>query len=79
MFIVENPEAKEVKDYREFLNPDSLSVIENCVIEPSIADQMRIKHFQFEREGYFILDEKLSAQGELVFNRTISLRDSWGK
>ena len=79
LFIVENPEAKEVKDYKEFLNPDSLSVIKNCVIEPSIADQMRIKHFQFEREGYFILDEKLSAQGELVFNRTISLRDSWGK
>ena len=79
LFIVENPEAKEVKDYREFLNPDSLSDIKNCVIEPSIADQMRIKNFQFEREGYFIIDEKLSAQGELVFNRTISLRDSWGK
>ena len=79
LFTIENPEAKEVKDYKEFLNPASLSVVENCVIEPSIVDQSEIKHFQFEREGYFIIDQKQKGQGTLVFNRTISLRDSWGK
>ena len=79
LFMIENPESKEIQDYREFLNPASLTIVENCVIEPSIVEQTEVKHFQFEREGYFVLDENQKNQEDLVFNRTIPLRDSWGK
>ena len=79
LFMVENPEAKEITDYKEFLNPESLSVVKNCVIEPSALDSRERKHYQFEREGYFILDIEVESKEYPVFNRTITLRDSWGK
>ena len=79
LFMVENPEAKEITDYKEFLNPESLSVVKNCVIEPSALESRERKHYQFEREGYFILDIELESKEYPVFNRTITLRDSWGK
>ena len=79
LFMVENPEAKEITDYKEFLNPESLSVVKNCVIEPSAVESRERKHYQFEREGYFILDIELESREYPVFNRTITLRDSWGK
>ena len=80
LFMVENPEAKEITDYKEFLNPESLSVVKNCVIEPSALESRERKHYQFEREGYFILDIEVEKSKEYpVFNRTITLRDSWGK
>ena len=79
LFMVENPEAKEITDYKEFLNPVSLSVVKNCVIEPSALESRERKHYQFEREGYFILDIELESREYPVFNRTITLRDSWGK
>lgn len=83
LFNVENPDAKEIEDYRECLNPDSLKVLESCVIEPSInsgsADSsgQAMTNYQFEREGYFCRDEIDSSDTSLVFNRTITLRDSW--
>ena len=79
LFMVENPEAKEITDYKEFLNPESLSVVKNCVIEPSAIESRERKHYQFEREGYFILDIEVESKEYPVFNRTITLRDSWGK
>jgi len=79
LFMVENPEAKEITDYKEFLNPESLSVVKNCVIEPSALESRERKHYQFEREGYFILDIEAESKEYPVFNRTITLRDSWGK
>ena len=79
LFKVENPEAKEIKDYKEFLNPESLTVVKNCVIEPSALDSGVREHFQFEREGYFILDTEGGTEKKPIFNRTITLRDSWGK
>ena len=79
LFMVENPEAKEITDYKEFLNPESLSVVKNCVIEPSALETRERKHYQFEREGYFILDIEVESKEYPVFNRTITLRDSWGK
>ena len=79
LFMVENPEAKEITDYKEFLNPESLSVVKNCVIEPSALESQERKHYQFEREGYFILDIEVESKEYPVFNRTITLRDSWGK
>jgi len=79
LFIAENPEAKEITDYKAFLNPESLSVMKNCVIEPSALDSEGKRHFQFEREGYFILDTEGKSEKKPIFNRTITLRDSWGK
>ena len=79
LFMVENPEAKEITDYKEFLNPESLSVVKNCVIEPSAIESRERKHYQFEREGYFIPDIEVKSKEYPVFNRTITLRDSWGK
>ena len=79
LFMVENPEAKEITDYKEFLNPESLSVVRKCVIEPSAIESRERKHYQFEREGYFILDIEVESKEYPVFNRTITLRDSWGK
>ena len=79
LFMVENPEAKEITDYKEFINPESLSIVKNCVIEPSALKSRGRKHYQFEREGYFILDIEGERKEYPVFNRTITLRDSWGK
>ena len=75
LFNVEKPEAKDV-DYHDCLNPDSLQVLESCIVEPSALDGDS-KNFQFEREGYFCIDEKDSSADLPVFNRTITLRDSW--
>ncbi len=77
LFNIENPEGKEVLDYREGLNPDSLVELRNCIVESSVANAEPNARYQFEREGYFCIDEKDSRPDELVFNCTISLRDSW--
>jgi len=79
LFTAESPDSKEVIDYRKFLNPDSLSVADGCLIEPSVIEGSEIKHFQFEREGYFTIDAVESRGRSLVFNRTITLRDSLRK
>ena len=77
LFNVENPESKDVDDYRQCLNPNSLLTLENCRVEPSVIDNGSSSFFQFEREGYFCVDEKDSTNNKMVFNRTITLRDSW--
>ena len=81
LFNVENPESKEIEDYRTVLNPDSLRVIDTAIAEPSVLssaiEDARGASYQFEREGYFCLDQIDSKDGEVVFNRTITLRDSW--
>ena len=77
LFTVENPESKDIEDYKHVLNQESLEVIENCIIEPSALNDSAGCRFQFEREGYFILDEIDSSDGDVVYNRTITLRDSW--
>ncbi len=64
--------------YRDFMNPDSLRTLTQCVVEPSLLDARPGDRFQFEREGYFCLDPQSSAD-HLVFNRTVTLRDSWAK
>ncbi len=65
-------------DYRDCLNPDSLRTLTQCVIEPSVREMRPGDRFQFEREGYFCLDEEADAENP-VFNRTVTLRDSWAK
>lgn len=78
LFMVEDPSGDKDKDFRELLNPGSLSILPDCYIEPFVKDAKPLDHFQFERIGYFNLD-KDSTSGKLVFNRTVGLRDNWAK
>ena len=81
LFTVPNPGAAE--DFHSVMNPDSLVIISNAKVEPSLATAKPEQAFQFERQGYFCLDNKISAEdsaaGKLVFNRTVGLRDTWAK
>jgi len=70
---------KHEQDWKEFLNPDSRGILNNAKLEPSLATATAGDQFQFERLGYFNVDVKDSAAGKPVFNRTITLRDSWAK
>lgn len=79
LFIKENPEqAEEGKDFLTYLNPDSLIVLKDCKVEPSLKEAKLGEYFQFERVGYFILD-KDSYKENLVFNRSVTLKDNWAK
>jgi glutaminyl-tRNA synthetase len=77
LFVDENPSGHEDKDFKEFLNPDSLKTVRGFV-EPSLKDAKALDKFQFIRLGYFCLDPD-SAPGQLVFNRTVTLKDTWSK
>lgn len=79
LFTVENPESDREKDFLDFINPESLTVLSNCPVELSIAEADKGTKFQFERQGYFCADSKDSKPGFPVFNRIIGLRDSWAK
>lgn len=78
MFRVENPGAEEDADFRTLLNPDSLKTLTNCYVEPFAASLKIGDYLQFQRIGYFTIDSD-TQNGGLVFNRTVGLRDSWGK
>jgi len=71
--------ARHQSDWAELLNPDSLRELPGCKLEPSLAGAEPGQRFQFERTGYFCVDPDSDAQRGLVFNRTVSLRDSWAK
>ncbi len=77
LFSVEDPSATD-GDFRELLNPDSLTVIKNCKMEAWLKDANPLDHFQFLKIGYFTVDSD-STDGHLVFNRTVSLKDTWAK
>lgn len=79
LFSVADPEGEEGKDFKEFINPNSLKVLNNCKLEPSLKDSEPGNRFQFERLGYFCVDTKYSKPGLPVFNRIVTLRDSWAK
>lgn len=78
LFLDEDPAGHKDKDFLELINPDSLKVLEHCKLEPALKDVKPGDKFQFQRLGYFCVD-KDSANGQLVFNRTVPLRDSWSK
>lgn len=78
LFTDEAPDAHKDKDFKEFINPDSLKLIENAYVEPSLATVSAGDNFQFQRLGYFNVDPD-STNDKLVFNRTVALRDSWAK
>jgi glutaminyl-tRNA synthetase len=79
LFTVEFPEEDKSKTFLDFINPQSLTILEGCKAEPSLAHATPDTRYQFEREGYFCADSVESRPGKLVFNRTIGLRDSFGK
>lgn len=76
LFNVENPGGE---NFLKEINNESLQIIENCLVEPSLAVAKPGSKWQFERLGYFTVDEKLSSEDNLVFNRTVTLKDSWAK
>jgi len=79
LFTKENPDdLAEDEDYRSNLNPDSLKTAEGVFIEPVVRNFSKGDKFQFERTGYFIIDPD-STKEKIIFNRTVSLKDSWGK
>jgi len=79
LFTVEHPDMDKEKDFKEFLNPDSLQILDNCILEPSLAAAAVEDRCQFERQGYFCLDSKEITPGKPVFNRIVTLRDIWAK
>ena len=79
LFSVEDPESEEGKDFTELLNPNSLQILNNCKLENSLKSASPGEKFQFERTGYFCVDTKYSKEGSPVFNRIVTLRDSWAK
>jgi glutaminyl-tRNA synthetase len=78
LFNHEDPSGQKEDDYRIYLNPDSLKILTNCKVEPSLAGAMPPDRFQFQRLGYFCVDPD-STVSKLVFNRTVQLKDTWAK
>ena len=76
--LQEEQHCTPVEAMRQMLNPNSLEVLTDCYVEEFLADVHPLDHFQFQRIGYFCVDKE-SAPGHLVFNRTVTLKDSWGK
>ena len=80
LFVKANPsDEKDGSDFKSCLNPNSLETLTSCRVEPTLADTAPGSRYQFERQGYFCVDSVDSSNGALVFNRTVSLRDSWAK
>ncbi len=80
LFTKENPhDFPEDGSFKDNLNPESLSIIKNAKLEPSLKNAVAGQGFQFLRNGYFCVDSKDSTTDSVVFNKTVGLRDSWGK
>ena len=78
LFNHEAPDAQKDVDFKEFINPDSLTILSECYVEPCLKDAKAEDGFQFTRLGYFSVDKDTNAE-KLIFNRTVSLKDSWAK
>ncbi|HUM88667.1 MAG TPA: glutamine--tRNA ligase/YqeY domain fusion protein [Prolixibacteraceae bacterium] len=78
LLVVQDPSEYKDVDFRDMLNPESLKVLKKCYIEPFVNNAKPLSHFQFERMGYFCVDTS-STEGKMVFNRTVSLKDTWAK
>ena len=75
LFKVDDPSSED--DFKQFINPDSLQIIHHAIMEPALAKAEPGESYQFIRKGYFCLDSKLSVPGNLIFNRTVTLKDNW--
>ena len=78
LFPQEDPEEDETEDFTSNINPQSLEILNSCMLEPGLADTMIGNRYQFMRQGYFCVDPD-STPDKLVFNRIVSLRDTWAK
>jgi glutaminyl-tRNA synthetase len=78
LFVDEDPSGHKDIDPREFLNPESLTILKGCKVEPSLANVKPLEKFQFQRLGYFCADYD-TVPGKPVFNRTVGLKDTWSK
>ncbi|MAL12017.1 MAG: glutamine--tRNA ligase [Algoriphagus sp.] len=78
LFLDEAPDAHEDKNFMEFINPNSLNIIKKAYLEPYLAQATLDDKYQFQRLGYFTLDTD-SKEGQLIFNKTVGLKDSWAK
>ena len=80
LFTKPNPlDVEEGKTFKDYINPNSLEVLNGCKLEPSLANATPGSRYQFERLGYFCVDTVDSTPGRLVFNRTVTLKDTWAK
>jgi len=79
LFNDPDPSGHKDKDFKEFINPESLKILTNCKVEPGLNDARPETKYQFQRLGYFCVDKKDTQPGKLVFNRTVPLKDSWSK
>jgi glutaminyl-tRNA synthetase len=80
LFKAEFPDdAPAGRTFLDNINPESLTIIEDAKLEPSLGEAAAGQHFQFERLGYFFTDPVDSSPGRPVFNRTVTLRDTWAK
>jgi glutaminyl-tRNA synthetase len=78
LFSDPDPAGHKDKDFKELINPDSLNIIEQAYVEPSLQNAEPLEPFQFMRKGYYTLDPD-SGAGRLIFNQTVTLRDTWAK
>lgn len=78
LFIDPDPAGHKDRDFKEFLNPESLEIKTDCLVEPALEGVRPLERFQFERMGYYCVDPDTTAE-KLVFNRTVTLRDNWAK
>ena len=78
LFTVEDPAGQKDADYKDFINPNSLEILKFCKVEPSLKNLKPLNRFQFERLGYFCIDQD-TTKDNLVLNRTVTLRDIWAK
>ena len=79
LLTVEDPANEKDKDYKDLINPNSLEIIPNAKVEPFIKNSKPGDRFQFERQGYFCVDTKYTTDEKIVFNRTVTLKDTWAK
>ncbi|CAN5487857.1 glutamine--tRNA ligase/YqeY domain fusion protein [soil metagenome] len=79
LLSVEAPPAGKDSEFLNAVNPNALQVMTNCKVERSLGESKAEERFQFERQGYFIADEKDHKPGALVFNRIVTLKDSWAR
>ena len=77
LFTVPEPDGQE-EDFKTFINPNSLEIVEGAILEPYLANARPGQFYQFIRKAYFTPDQE-SRPGKLVFNRTVTLKDSWSK
>jgi len=80
LFLKQNPnEAQAGKNFKDYINPKSLEIISDCKLEPSLAGAKSGERYQFLRMGYFCVDTQDATPEKPVFNRTVTLRDTWAK